>query len=144
MSGAIRGWPGNSPGPRVESGGEPVVACLRDYQKFLETELLPRANGEWRIGKEKFSRKLELELDAGLTADQGWRTRKSEFARRRARHVRDSRASFWSRYYPMLALPPDDTEGRRYTVQQALRAVAQEHGKPEDLNARREADGGPD
>src|SRR5580765_6905912 len=48
----------------------PVVNCLKDYQTFLETDLLPRAKGEWRIGEKKFSRKLELELDAGVNADQ--------------------------------------------------------------------------
>ena len=36
----------------------------------MEKELLPKATGEWRLGKKKFSRKLELVLDAGLTADQ--------------------------------------------------------------------------
>ena len=44
--------------------------ALKDYQKLLEKELLPKSNGEWRLGKEKFARKLELELDAGLTADE--------------------------------------------------------------------------
>src|SRR5262245_28144374 len=47
-----------------------AVAALKDYQKFLEEELLPRATGEWRIGKEKFAKKLELELDAELSAGE--------------------------------------------------------------------------
>ena len=48
-----------------------VAACLKDYQKFLETDLLPQAHGDWRLGPEKFSRKLELELDAGLNGRSG-------------------------------------------------------------------------
>ena len=43
---------------------------LKDYQTWLEKELLPKSNGDWRLGKEKFAKKLELELDAGLTADE--------------------------------------------------------------------------
>jgi uncharacterized protein (DUF885 family) len=39
----------------------------------------------------------------------------------------------WGRYYPGRPLPPDDVEGRRSTVQHILEAVAQEHGRPEDL-----------
>ena len=39
----------------------------------------------------------------------------------------------WGRYFPRQALPPDDAEGRRATVAQVLRAVGQEHGRPEDL-----------
>src|SRR5262249_19870911 len=47
-----------------------AAAALRDHQKFLEEDLLPRAKGDWRIGKEKFAKKLEMELDAGLSADE--------------------------------------------------------------------------
>src|SRR5262249_2383872 len=46
-----------------------AVAALKEYQKFLE-KLLPKATGDWRLGKEKFAKKLELELDAGLSAEQ--------------------------------------------------------------------------
>ena len=58
-----------------------VIPVLKEYQQFLEKELLPRAMGEWRIGKEKFYRKLELELDAGLTAEEVLRDAEAEFER---------------------------------------------------------------
>ena len=35
-----------------------AVALLRDYEKWLKTDLLPRSNGDFRIGAETFSRKL--------------------------------------------------------------------------------------
>src|SRR5258708_33745720 len=54
----------------LRPAAKPIVAVLREYQVFLEKELLPRATGDWRLGKERFARKLELELDAGLTAAQ--------------------------------------------------------------------------
>src|SRR2546425_12228542 len=54
----------------LKSAAASVALLLKDYQKFLESDLLPRAKGEWRLGKQKFARKLELELDAGLTADR--------------------------------------------------------------------------
>src|SRR5205823_841017 len=58
-----------------------IVPGLNDYQKYLEEDLLPRAKGEWRLGKEKFYRKLELELDAGLNADEVLHEAEVEFAR---------------------------------------------------------------
>ena len=58
-----------------------VVAVLKEYQKFLENDLLPRAKGDWRLGKEKFARKLDLELDAGLTADEVLHEAEAEFDR---------------------------------------------------------------
>jgi len=116
----------------LKVAAEPVAACLKEYQKFLETDLLPRANGEWRIGREKFARKLELTLDAGVTADQVLADAEGEFARVE-RDMYVVARQLWSRYYLGRALPPDDAEGRRFTIEQVLRAVGQEHGKPENL-----------
>ena len=48
--------------PARPGGGR---GALKDYQKFLERTCCPRATGDWRIGKEKFAKKLEMELDAG-------------------------------------------------------------------------------
>jgi uncharacterized protein (DUF885 family) len=109
-----------------------VVVCLKEHQKFLEEELLPRANGNWRLGKEKFARKLELVLDAGVTADQVLSDAESEFARVE-RDMYVIARQLWGRYYPARPLPPDDAEGRRLTLQNILQAVAQEHGRAQDL-----------
>jgi uncharacterized protein (DUF885 family) len=110
------------------------VACLKDYQRFLEHELLPRAHGPWRIGKENFARKLELELDAGLTAAEVLADAEAEFDRVQ-RDMYVIARQLWSRYFPKTALPPDDDQGHRATIRQVLGAVGQEHGRPEDLTA---------
>ncbi len=39
----------------------------------------------------------------------------------------------WGRYFPGVALPPDDAEGRREAVERVLRRIGQEHGKPEQI-----------
>ncbi len=109
-----------------------VVTALKDYQKFLEGELLPRATGEWRIGKEKFARKLELELDAGLTAEQVLREAEAEFARVERDMYVISR-QLWSKAFPGQPLPADDVEGRRATIVGVLAHYNREHGKPDDL-----------
>jgi uncharacterized protein (DUF885 family) len=113
---------------------KPVVACLKDYQKFLEEDLLPRAKGDWRLGKERFVRKLELELDAGLTADQVVQEAEAEF-QRVERDMYVIARQLWGRLFPGKALPPDDNEGRRETVRRVLARVGQEHGKVENLVA---------
>jgi uncharacterized protein (DUF885 family) len=35
-----------------------VIAALQDYEKWIKTDLLPRSNGDFRIGAETFSKKL--------------------------------------------------------------------------------------
>lgn len=116
----------------LRSAASGVVACLTNYQAFLENELLPRATNDWRLGRDKFARKLELTLDAGLNADQVLAEAETEFARVEREMFVIAR-QLWSRFYPGLAFPPDDEEGRRTAVQKVLEAVAQDHGKPEDL-----------
>ena len=121
--------------PQVDAlreAAKPVAACLKEYQEFLEKDLLARATGDWRLGKEKFARKLETELDAGLSAGQVLAMAESEFDRVE-RDMYVIARQLWSRYFPKRALPPDDAEGRHATIAEVLHAVAQEHGKPEDL-----------
>src|SRR5262249_40661103 len=109
-----------------------VIAALKEYQKFLEEDLLPRAKGEWRIGKEKFAKKLELELDAGLTAEQVVKDAEAEFTRVE-RDMYVIARQLWSKAYPNKPLPPDDVDGRRATIQLVLAQLNKNHGKPESL-----------
>jgi len=118
----------------LKAAAAPVAALLRDYQTFLEGELMSRANGDWRLGRRKFARKLELVLDAGLTADEVLADAQAEFARVR-RDMYVIARQLWSRYYPNVPMPPDDEEGRRHTIARVSDAIGREHGKPEELVA---------
>ena len=64
--------------PRASDGSSPraakrAAAALHDFQTFLEKDLLPRSDGSFRLGRERFEKKLALR------------------ARRRRRHRRDRR-----------------------------------------------------
>lgn len=117
---------------QLKAAAAPVAAMLKDYQKFLEGDLMSRATGDWRLGKKKFYRKLELETDAGVSADQVYADAQSEFDRV-TRDMYVVSKQLWSHYFPKTVLPPDDREGRRETITKVIDAVDQEHGKPEDL-----------
>jgi uncharacterized protein (DUF885 family) len=110
----------------------PVLAALKKHQKFLQEELLPRAKGEWRLGKERFARKLELELDAGLTADEVLREAEAEADRVEAEMYVIAR-QLWAKAVPKKALPPDDVEGKRTTIRQVLERISGEHGRVGEL-----------
>jgi uncharacterized protein (DUF885 family) len=121
--------------PQVSELGpatRPVVECLKQYQSYLEKELLPKAIGEWRLGKERFARKLELELDAGLSAAQVLQEAESEFARVEHEIYVIAR-QLWARLFPKVALPPDDVPGRRATITQVLGRLNRDHRKVENL-----------
>jgi uncharacterized protein (DUF885 family) len=124
---------GETPGlSDLRAAARPVIAALKEYQTFLEKDLLPRARGDWRLGKERFYRKLELELDAGLTADEVLAEAEREFARVE-REMYTIAKQMWGQRFPGKALPPDDEDGRRETILRVVADVSKEHGKPEDL-----------
>lgn len=116
----------------LKKAADGVVACLKEYQDFLENTVLPRADGDWRLGKEKFVKKLDLELDAGLSADEVLRAAEADLVRVQ-RELYIIARQLWGRYYPQRPLPPDDAAGHRATVRDVIAAVQQEHGQPEDL-----------
>ena len=47
-----------------------AVAALQEHVDWMQKELLPKANGDFRIGAEKFRRKLHFALDSGLTPEE--------------------------------------------------------------------------
>jgi uncharacterized protein (DUF885 family) len=109
-----------------------LLPALKEHQVFLEKTLLPRATGDWRIGKEKFARKLDLELDAGLTVAEVVAAAQKEFARVE-REMYVIARQLWSKVHPAKPLPADDEEGRRETIARVLQELNKDHAKAEDL-----------
>jgi uncharacterized protein (DUF885 family) len=111
-----------------------VAGQLKEYQGFLERDLMARATGEWRLGEKRFKRKLDLVLDSGMSADQVLSDATAEFARVRSDMYVVAR-QLWPDYFPGKLLPPDDPEGRRETITKVIDSIGREHGQPETLVA---------
>ncbi|HKS27430.1 MAG TPA: DUF885 domain-containing protein [Pyrinomonadaceae bacterium] len=47
-----------------------AVQALEDYGRWLEKELLPRSTGDFRLGEEKYRRKLAFALDSDMTKEE--------------------------------------------------------------------------
>lgn len=116
----------------LKAATERVVPVLIEYQRFLTNDLLPRANGDWRIGKKKFARKLEMTLDAGMSAQQVLEDALAEFDRVQGEMYVVAR-QLWSRYFPNQVLPPDDAKGRSEAIRKVVGAVGKEHAEPAEL-----------
>lgn len=56
--------------PDFRAAQSAAVAALQDYQQWLEKDLLPRANGDFRLGAEKYRAKLRLALDSDLAPEE--------------------------------------------------------------------------
>ena len=119
---------------QLQAATQRVLPALREYQQFLEKELLPKATGDWRLGKRKFEKKLAMVLDADMSAQEVLRDAETEFARVTAAMHTIAR-QLWSKYYAGKPFPEETPAGRREVIQMVLHAVNQEHGKPEELVA---------
>jgi uncharacterized protein (DUF885 family) len=51
------------------AAGKDAAAALKDFQTFLEKELLPRSDGDLRLGRARFEKKLRFELDDAIDPD---------------------------------------------------------------------------
>jgi len=118
----------------LQAAAARLVERLKEYQRFLETDLRARAPGEWRLGREKFCRKLDLELNTGWTADQVLAEAEAEFERVE-RDMDTMARQIWSRFHPGSPLPPQDAAGRRTTIERVLARIAQDHSQPETVVA---------
>ncbi len=58
-----------------------AVAALEDYGKWLEKDLLPRSNGDFRIGAAKFDAKLKFALSSPLTKEEILRRAEADLKR---------------------------------------------------------------
>ncbi|WP_165073972.1 DUF885 domain-containing protein [Paludisphaera rhizosphaerae] len=109
-----------------------LAEALKSYVAFLKADVLPRSGEEWRIGREKFVKKLDYELDAGLSADEVLAEAESEATR-----VENEMAVFarhlWAEYFPGVVVPPDDEAGRREMTRRVLAKIGDDHGTAETL-----------
>ncbi|HEX9930463.1 MAG TPA: DUF885 domain-containing protein [Pyrinomonadaceae bacterium] len=60
--------------PEMKTGLQPsrdkAIAALEDYGRWLKEDLLPRSNGDFRIGDAKFRQKLRFALESDLPKEE--------------------------------------------------------------------------
>ena len=116
-----------------EAAGE-LLPHLSRHQEFLENDLRARATKDWRLGSEKFDRKLQFAVNAGITAREVLERAESEFERVTSEMAVVSR-QLWGTCFPGRALPPEDDAGRHQCITEVLAVIGREHGEPENLLA---------
>jgi uncharacterized protein (DUF885 family) len=122
------------PSPRepLKIAASRVAAQLRDYQQLLEGTMRERADDNWRMGRQKFADKFDMEIGAGISAKQNFADAQAELTRVHNELYTVAR-QLWARYFAGQTLPPDDAAGRRETIATIVHAVSQEHGSAEEL-----------
>lgn len=111
-----------------------VKQALGEYLAYLKNDLLPRANGEWRIGRPRFEHKLALELDSGIEAGELLGEAEREASRVETEMAVIARQLF-AVYFPSEPFPLDDAAGRRSLIARVLGKIGDDHGQADRLVA---------
>ena len=92
------------------------------HQKWLEEEVLPKANGNFRIGPKLYDRKLAFTLQTPLTRQQILEKAESELVKTRS-HMYDIAKSVYKEMHPYTEFPEVPTEAYQQAV---IRAALEE------------------
>ena len=102
-----------------------ALAALADYQQWLEKELLPRSNGDFRLGDEKFRKKLRFALDSDLSKDEILRRAEADLKTTRSAMYQTT-VQIWPKLFPDRPVPMDQSG--------AIKAVLDEAAKKHPTN----------
>src|SRR5256714_132850 len=106
---------------------EKTAAALEDYKKWLQNDLLPRSDGNFRLGAEKFRKKLKYALASDLSME--------EIMKRAQADLKQTQDTIYQTAVPLYRkyFPKDGDaalKDQKKVVSAVLAKLAQEH--PDD------------
>jgi uncharacterized protein (DUF885 family) len=99
-----------------------AVAALEEYGTYLEKELLSRSTGDFRLGDEKFRRKLRYTLESDLTKEEILR-RAEEDLKATQNDIYQSAQPLFQEYFPNVR-DLRKLKDRKYVVKTVLAKLA--------------------
>src|SRR5881409_2089930 len=78
---------------------EKTAAALEDYKKWLQTNLLPRSDGNFRLGAEKFRKKLRFALASDLSMEEIKKRAQADFEKTQTA-IYETALPLYKKYFP--------------------------------------------
>jgi uncharacterized protein (DUF885 family) len=114
---------------RVEAAATGAKAAIDAFEAHLRDDVLPRSEGEGRLGSELFAEKMRHTMRSDeLTPDRILAAAEREFDAVRAEMVRLARSN-WTRWFPDGEPPGDDV----VAVRAVLDEIAKDHPPADEL-----------
>lgn len=106
---------------------EKTAAALEDYKKWLQNDLLPRSDGDFRLGPEKFRKKLRFALASDLSMEEIMKRAKADLQQSQTA-IYGAALPLYKKYFPNA---DDKTLADKHKVTAAvLDKLAEQH--PDD------------
>jgi uncharacterized protein (DUF885 family) len=112
----------------VETAAETAITAVDDFTAWLKDELLPRAEGDFRLGPELHAAKFRHALKSEVTPDELERRALAAYDEVRSEMVRLAR-QLWPAWVGDAPEPDDDGEA----VRRVLDAIAADHPAESEL-----------
>jgi uncharacterized protein (DUF885 family) len=97
-----------------------ALAALAEYQSWLQKDLLPRSTGDFRLGDEKFRKKLRFALDSDLSKEEILRRAEADLKVTRAAMYRTA-VQLWPKVFPDKSVPADEAAAIKAVLDDAAR-----------------------
>jgi uncharacterized protein (DUF885 family) len=78
---------------------EKTALALEDYKKWLQSDLLPRSDGDFRLGMEKFRKKLRFALASDLSVEEIMKRAQADLAATQTA-IYETALPLYKKYYP--------------------------------------------
>src|SRR5437588_9319661 len=76
-----------------------TAKALEDYKKWLQTDLLPRSDGDFRLGADKFRKKLRFALASDLSMEEIMKRAQADLAQTQ-KAIYDTALPLYKKYFP--------------------------------------------
>jgi uncharacterized protein (DUF885 family) len=78
---------------------EKTAKALEDYKKWLEKDLLPRSDGDFRLGADKFRKKLRFALSSDLSMEEIMKRAQADLQQTQAA-IYETALPLYQKYFP--------------------------------------------
>ena len=112
----------------INAAAGPARAAVEHFRAQLREEIMPRAEGEGRLGSDLFAAKLRHTLASDITPAELSARATRDYTLVRAEMLRLAREA-WPQWLPNEEMPADGDE----IIRRALDAIAREHRQPAEL-----------
>src|SRR5882724_6524763 len=106
---------------------EKTAKALEDYKKWLQNDLLPRSDGDFRIGADKFRKKLRFALASDLSMEEIMQRAQADLQQTQAA-IYETALPLYKKYFPNAARAT--LEDKKKVTTSVLDKLAEQH--PDD------------
>src|SRR6266480_4419708 len=103
---------------------EKTAAALEDYKKWLEKDLLPRSDGDFRIGADKFRKKLRFALASDLSMEEIMKRAQLDLQQTQTA-IYETALPLYKKHFPQA--DPSSLAGKKEVTASVLNKLSEQH-----------------